>query len=498
VDDPNARAWREYYRSARRPPAHPQARDFLHADLIEALRRLIPDDATVLEAGSGSGSLLAALPNLRKAGIDYLPEAVEEARAAYPHIGFTVADATRPAPVPSTGAGVAVGNGVGTGPGLPRDSGEPARFDAIVCDRLCHSVTDIRALLESLRGRLNPGGRIYLSAFNFLWEIPSRLAERAGWKQAAPEANWLSDHDFKNLFDIAGLEIVRYEDRLLLPLAVPGVSPWLNRYVARLPGVQTLSLYRIYVLRDRGLPAVRRPASVSVIVPTRNEAGNVEAAIRRTPVMGESTELIFVEGGSTDGTWQTIEECLAGYRGPLRLSAHRQTGKGKGDAVRLGFERATGDLLMILDADLTVPPEDLPAFYEVAVRGQADYVQGTRLVYPMEKNAMRFLNKLGNVAFSQLFTYLLRQPIRDTLCGTKVLWRHDYQRLAAARHYFGDFDPFGDFDLIFGAARLNLKIVEIPVRYRDRTYGETNISRWKHGLLLLRMSAVAAQKLRFV
>jgi glycosyltransferase involved in cell wall biosynthesis len=214
--------------------------------------------------------------------------------------------------------------------------------------------------------------------------------------------------------------------------------------------------------------------------------------------MGESTELIFVEGGSTDGTWQTIEECLARYRGPLRLSAYQQTGKGKGDAVRLGFERATGDLLMILDADLTVPPEDLPAFYEVAVRGQADYVQGTRLVYPMEKNAMRFLNKLGNVAFSQLFTYLLRQPIRDTLCGTKVLWRHDYQRLAAARHYFGDFDPFGDFDLIFGAARLNLKIVEIPVRYRDRTYGETNISRWKHGLLLLRMSAVAAQKLRFV
>jgi SAM-dependent methyltransferase len=491
-DDPNARAWREYYRRARMPPAHPQARDFLHADLIEALRRLIPDDATVLEAGSGSGRLLAALPNLRKAGIDYLPEAVEEARAAYPDIAFTVADATRPA----TAAAAALG--AGSRAGLPRGSEQPARFDAIVCDRLCHSVTDIRALLESLRARLNPGGRIYLSAFNFLWELPSRLAERAGWKQAAPEANWLSDHDFKNLFDIAGLEVVRYEDRLLLPMEIPGVSPWLNRYVARLPGVQTLSLYRIYVLRDRGLPSVRRAASVSVIVPTRNEAGNVEAAIQRTPVMGDSTELIFVEGGSTDGTWQTIQECLARYRGRLRLSAYQQSGKGKGDAVRLGFEQATGDLLMILDADLTVPPEDLPAFYEVAVRGQADYVQGTRLVYPMEKNAMRFLNKLGNVAFSQLFTYLLRQPIRDTLCGTKVLWRHDYQRLAAARHYFGDFDPFGDFDLIFGAARLNLKIVEIPVRYRDRTYGETNISRWKHGLLLLRMSAVAAQKLRFV
>jgi hypothetical protein len=166
--------------------------------------------------------------------------------------------------------------------------------------------------------------------------------------------------------------------------------------------------------------------------------------------------------------------------------------------VRLGFAKATGDLLMILDADLTVPPEDLPGFFEVAARGQADFVQGTRLVYPMEDGAMRFFNKLGNVAFSQLFTYLLQQPIKDTLCGTKVLWRRDYERIAANRSYFGDFDPFGDFDLIFGAARLNLKIAEIPVRYRDRTYGETNISRWKHGVLLLKMSMLAARKLKFV
>jgi glycosyltransferase involved in cell wall biosynthesis len=239
-------------------------------------------------------------------------------------------------------------------------------------------------------------------------------------------------------------------------------------------------------------------ATVSVIVPTRNEAGNVQGAIDRTPVMGGGTELIFVEGGSTDGTWQTIQDCMARYRGPLALSAYRQTGKGKGDAVRLGFSKATGDLLMILDADLTVPPEDLPEFFEIAARGHGDFVQGTRLVYPMEPGAMRLFNRIGNVAFSQLFSYLLQQPIKDTLCGTKVLWRADYERIAAARHYFGDFDPFGDFDLIFGAARLNLKITEIPVRYRDRTYGETNISRWKHGWLLLRMSAVAARKLKFV
>jgi len=215
-------------------------------------------------------------------------------------------------------------------------------------------------------------------------------------------------------------------------------------------------------------------------------------------VMGSGTELIFVEGHSSDDTWGTIQTEMKRYSGPLKLSAYQQTGKGKGDAVRLGFSKASGDILMILDADLTVPPEDLPGFYDVIAGGLADYVQGTRMIYPMEPGAMRFFNKLGNMAFSQLFTYLLQQPIKDTLCGTKVLWRRDYERIAAARSYFGDFDPFGDFDLIFGAARLNLKIVEIPVRYRERTYGTTNIDRWRHGVLLLRMSAIAARKIKFV
>jgi glycosyltransferase involved in cell wall biosynthesis len=257
-------------------------------------------------------------------------------------------------------------------------------------------------------------------------------------------------------------------------------------------------MYRIYALRKREVLDQPPQLKVSVVVPARNEAGNVAAVIDRTPVLGAGTEIIFVEGGSTDGTWETIGKAIEDYRGPLQLHACRQEGKGKGDAVRAGFAKATGDILMILDADLTVPPEELPVFYDVIARGLGDLVQGTRLVYPMDPGAMRFLNKLGNMAFSQLFTYLLQQPIKDTLCGTKVLWRRDYQRIAAGRSYFGDFDPFGDFDLIFGAARLNLKIVEVPVRYRERVYGETNISRWKHGWLLLKMSSVAARKLRYV
>jgi SAM-dependent methyltransferase len=470
--------WREFYRHAGEAPRHPGARDFLHQDLITALARLVPGDASVLEVGCAEGDLLAALPNRRRRGSDYLPEVIERARARHPEIAFEVADATAEP--------------------RPSQARFDDRFDAVICDRLCHSVLDVKALLVGLKRQLAPGGRLYLTAFSTLWEIPVRLAELAGLKRPAPTANWLSDSDFRNLYDITGLEVVRYEDRLLLPIDVPGVSTALNRYLVRAPGMQHASLYRIYVLRDRGAAPVAQRASVSVIVPTRNEAGNVAAAVARTPLLGSSTELIFVEGHSTDDTWATIQRTVRVYDGPLKLRAFQQTGKGKGDAVRLGFAQASGDMLMILDADLTVPPEELPTFYDVLAGGHADYVQGTRLVYPMEAGAMRFFNKLGNMAFSELFTYLLQQPIKDTLCGTKVLWRRDYQRIAAERSYFGDFDPFGDFDLIFGASRLNLKIAEIPVRYRDRTYGETNISRWKHGLLLLRMSAIAARKIKFV
>ena len=283
---------------------------------------------------------------------------------------------------------------------------------------------------------------------------------------------------------------------VLLPMYVPVLSTFLNRWLAPLPGFRLFALANIAVARLKPVGA-SEPLSVSVVVPARNERGNIEPLVRRVPQMGPADELIFVEGHSSDGTWEEIQRVAAAFPDrPIRV--FQQRGKGKGDAVRLGFSEARGDVLMILDADLSVAPESLPKFYRAIVEGNGEFINGSRLVYPMEKQAMRFLNMIGNKFFAAAFSFLLRQPLKDTLCGTKVLRRSHYQAIARDRAYFGDFDPFGDFDLIFGAARQGLRIVELPVRYRERVYGETQIQRWAHGWLLLRMTLFAARRIRFI
>jgi len=241
-----------------------------------------------------------------------------------------------------------------------------------------------------------------------------------------------------------------------------------------------------------------RPKSVSIVVPARNEAGHIATLLERIPLLAENQEIIFIEGGSNDATWWAIQNAARDYRGQFTIRTIQQTGKGKGDAVRKGFEAATGDILMILDADISVPPEELSTFYDALISGQGEFINGSRMVYIMDPKAMRFMNLLANKSFGWVFTYLLSQRFRDTLCGTKVLTKADYEHIAANRTHFGEFDPFGDFDLLFGAARANLKIIDVPVHYKARTYGETNISRFRHGWMLLQMCVVAARKLKFV
>jgi glycosyltransferase involved in cell wall biosynthesis len=334
--------------------------------------------------------------------------------------------------------------------------------------------------------------------YSRLWEQPLAIAQWLGLGKPELYQNWLTVQDVVGLLELADFEVIRHWEEILWPLPTPLLATLANRYLVKLCPFKLFALTNFIVakLRPQRLPQGQEQL-VSVIIPARNEAGNIPAIFERIPKLGRETELVFIEGHSTDDTYAAIAKAIADHP-ERRCQLFQQAGSGKGDAVRLGFAHANGDVLMILDADLTVPPEDLPRFYEVLRSGKGEFVNGVRLIYPMEKEAMRFFNLVGNKFFSLAFSWMLGQPIKDTLCGTKALWRSDYERIRANRSYFGDFDPFGDFDLLFGAAKLNLKIVEIPVRYRERTYGATNIQRWKHGWLLLKMVLFAARRIKFV
>jgi hypothetical protein len=366
----------------------------------------------------------------------------------------------------------------------------------IILNGVLHFVPDIQAVLDQVRARSTSDTRILLTYFSSLWKPILALASRLGLADTGPQQNWLAPSDVRNLLQLSGFEIVAESQRVLLPIYIPVVSSVLNRWLAPLPGFRLLALSNVIVARLRPAPA-SPPPSVSVIIPARNERGNIEALLQRLPAMGPDDEVIFVEGHSQDGTWEEIQRVMAAS-GHRAVRAFRQTGRGKGDAVRLGFAEAGRDILMILDADLSVPPEELPKFYRALISGVGEFINGSRLVYPMEDRAMRFANMIGNKFFATAFSFLLNQPLKDTLCGTKVLSRRHYQAIADNRAYFGDFDPFGDFDLLFGAARQGLRIVELPIRYRERTYGETNIKRWSHGWLLLRMTMFAARRMKFL
>jgi SAM-dependent methyltransferase len=445
---------------------------YYYEEVERFVRFHVPRGASVLEIGCGTGDLLAALAPSRGVGIDISPKAVEIARSKHPGHTFLAGDAED----------------------IPLS--EP--FDYIVLSDLIGYLDDVQRAFEQLNRVCRPRTRVILTYFNYLWEPVLRAGARLGIKRPQPDQNWLSLADLQNLLSLAGFQTVSMGYKVLLPVRVPLLSSLCNRVVANLPLLRKLCLVETIIARPAPVPVPEESRSCTVVIPARNEKGNIENAVRRTPEMGKHTEIVFVEGNSRDGTAEEIERVIAAYPDRDVKIVRQGSGVGKGDAVRKGFAAAIGDVLMILDADLTVPPEDLPKFLKALCSGRGEFVHGSRLVYPMEKQAMRFLNTLGNKFFSLAFTWLLDQRFKDTLCGTKVLYRRDYERIAAGRGYFGDFDPFGDFDLIFGAAKLDLKILEVPIRYRERTYGTTQISRFRHGWLLLRMCLFALRRIKLV
>lgn len=448
---------------------------YYNRDMVKFLRFNIPKGSRVLEVGCGTGNLLNHLEPSHGVGIDISKGMIDIARQSYPELEFHVMDAEH----------------------LELDE----TFDYIVFSDSLGYFEDIQAAFRHLNKVCHRGTRIIITYHSFLWQPFLKLAEWFRLKMPQPKLNWLNKGDIVNLLHLEGFDIVKQGRRFLFPKFFPVVSWFINKYLARLPLFNSFCITGYIIARPflaSSGPPPGKEYSVSVIVPARNEKGNIENAVKRIPDMGSHTEIIFVEGHSSDNTLEEIKRVCEAYKGKRDLSYTVQDGKGKGDAVRKGFGMSKGDILMIQDGDLTAPPEDLPKFYNAIASGKGEYINGSRLVYPMEKQAMRMLNMMGNKFFSLMFTWLLGQPMKDTLCGTKVISRDNWEKLVANRGYFGDFDPFGDFDLIFGAAKMNLKIVEVPLRYRAREYGETNISRFRHGWLLIKMVFFALNKIKFI
>jgi len=459
-DGLTAKTWQKFYK----------LNNYYHKDIEKLISFIVPNDASVLEIGTKGGEILKSLPNKNKIGVSLNDNLFAHAKKKNPKIKFLTLTNL---------------------PAINKD-----KFDYIILSHTLSEVDDIQLLIKELKKISHNNTRLLVIYFNFLWKPIFDAAEKLGFRLPQyREPNWLSEGDVDNFFSLENFEKIKSGKRFIIPYKLPLISDFLNKYTSQLPifNLFCLTNYAIYKPLSK-----RNDYSVSIVIPARNEAGNMEGVLNKLPRVGKSMEVIFVEGHSEDNTFEVIKEEIRKNKSKIKAKLYKQKGKGKGDAVRLGFSKANNELLMILDADLTVDPNEIPKFYYAIAEGKGELIIGSRLIYPMENQAMRVLNYFGNKFFSLAFTFLLGQRIKDTLCGTKVLLKDTYEKIATNRHVFGEFDPFGDYDLIFGAAKLNLKITEIPIRYKERTYGKTNISRFRHGLLLLKMVYFAAKNLKFV
>ena len=447
---------------------------FFHREDEAYLRFLIPEGARVLDIGCGIGDTLASLKPSQGVGVDFSPAMIEVARKLHPELQFHAMDAEDAAMIANIGQ----------------------TFDYILVHDTIGSLDDCQKFLELLHPFCTRSTRLVVGYFSHLWQPMLKVAELLKLRAPYPQQNVLAPADVVALARLADFDLVKAEQRVLMPLSMFGLGRVINRFISVLPGFRFFALRHYTVYRSMRA-AYDELRSATVVIPVRNERGNIEPAIQRIPQFCDDIEIIFIEGHSKDGTFEEIERIRAAY--PQKdIKAMRQPGTGKADAVFTAYDVARGDVLMILDGDLTVPPEELPKFWEALRSTKGEFINGSRLVYPLEDDAMRFLNLIANKLFSYMFSWLLNQRYTDTLCGTKVIRRSDYHRLKAGKAYFGDFDPFGDFDLIFGASKLSLKTVDLPIRYAARSYGETHISRFRHGLMLMRMVVFAFFKIKAI
>ena len=442
-------------------------RNRYYYELLERLLRfLVEPQKRVLSVRCGTGNLLGVLQPSKGKGIDICSEIIEIAQQRSPPFEFAVAFPDKEE--------------------FQQAFKPDEKFDYILFNDIGDTV-DVLQALRNLRPLCQRHTRVLIITYNQLWEPLVTFAEWVGMKVPHTEQNWLSTADIRNLLKLAGFEALETHRVVLVPKYLPLLSSFLNRFCARLPFLSKLCMTQVVVARMMPHPVSPENLSVSVVIPCKNEKGNVEDAVRRIPLLANRTEIIFCDDQSTDGTAEEVLRVQALYP-EKNVRLEHGPGVCKSRNVWTGFNAATGDILMILDADLTTIPEELPYFIDVIVSGQAEFVNGSRLVYPVPKGAMNGANMLGNKFFSLAFTYLLGQRVKDTLCGTKVLWRSDWERIKPMLGTWGTEDRWGDYELLFGAAKLNLKILDLPVHYQERIYGSTKMTKvFRNGLVMLRM-----------
>ena len=450
-----------------------------YAEDILCMQEFVIEESKVLEIGCGNGHLLAALNPSYGVGIDISKGMINEAKNKYENLNFIEADAENNKTINNLGI----------------------IFDYIIISDTIGYFNDIQSTLDNLHKVCDADTRIIVAYYSPFWEPLLNMAAKLKMKMPELTKSLLNENDISSLLNSSKFETVKKQKKIIFPFKFFGIGRPINRFLACMPLISNLCLRNYVVARSLKVITKSLPTSASVIIPCRNEKGNIRNALERLPLFTKDLEIIFVEGHSKDGTWAEVKKVIKDKRfidKGFKMKAIQQPGKGKADAVFAAFNVASKDVLIILDGDLTVPPEDIPKFWKKIVKGEGEYINGSRLVYPMENQAMRFLNYIANKLFSLLFTWLLGQRYTDTLCGTKVIRRKHYLKASIRNKDLGDFDPFGDFFIIFGASRLNLKMIEVPIRYRAREYGETQISRFSHGLLLVKMVIFAFFKLKAI
>ncbi len=433
---------------------------YYYGRIKRLLRFIVEPQRRVLEVRCQTGGLLAATEPSFGVGVEISQELVEVARKDHPDLNFICAD--------------------------PEDLAVGQAFDYVIFGHIYDTV-DILSALNRIRDHCTQDTRLLIVNYNQLWEPVLEVASSLGLRSPYVEPNWVSSEDVNRFLVLSGFRPLRTHRILLFPKYIPVVSFLLNEFLAKLPGLRQLCMVQVTVARLKPKEHEEIKTSVSVIVPCRNEQGNIRAAVERIPDMGRHTEIIFCDDKSTDGTADEVRRVQKLY--PDRdIRLLEGPGICKAENVWTGFRGAKGDVLMILDADLTVMPEELPLFFQALVGNIGEFINGSRLVYPVPKTAMKFFNQAGNRVFGVVFSYLLSQRFKDTLCGTKVLWRKDWQRIENRLGGWGIRDLWGDYELIFGASKLHLEIVEMPVHYQERMYGVTKMTRvfW-NGVRMLRI-----------